>query len=64
MLSGFGRRCVGGVDHLHRVCWAEDFGVSGLLEGGEHFEAVQVASVGDLEFYEGVADLLFSVRLR
>ena len=47
MLRRFGGRGVGGVDHLHRVRRAEDFCFAGLLRGREHFQAVQVAAVGD-----------------
>lgn len=57
VLGGFGSCGVVGVDHLDCVGWAEDFGFAGLLEGREHFEAVEVAAVGDIEFHEGVADL-------
>jgi hypothetical protein len=57
MLGWLGRGSVSCVNHLNCVGWSEEFCFAGLLVGREHFEAVEVAAVSDVQFYEGVADL-------
>lgn len=47
VLGRFGSCGIAGVDHLHCVCWAEDLGLAGLLQRRVHFDAVEVAAVGD-----------------
>jgi hypothetical protein len=47
VLRRFGSRSVVGIYQLHGVSRAEDFGLAGLLFGGEHLEAVEIAAVGD-----------------
>lgn len=47
VLGRFGSCGVAGFDHLHCVCWAEDFGLAGLLERREHFYAVEIAAIRD-----------------
>lgn len=57
MFGCFGSCGVAGFDHLHCVCWTEDFGLAGLLKRREHFYAMEIAAIGDFQFDESVADL-------
>jgi hypothetical protein len=48
VLGWLGGGSVGCIYHLDCVGWSEEFCFAGLLVGGKHFEAVEVAAVSDV----------------